>query len=66
MYSAMPSVSATNHSLAESSRTDVGLAIEELSISGAPPGHGHGDMQGDEDYDDGRVPFGQNVEHACR
>ena len=62
----MPSVSATSRSRAEGPRTDVGAAFEELSISGAMPAHGLADPHGDEDYDDGRIPFGQNVEHACR
>lgn len=67
MYSAIPSLSGTGHSHVEGARTEVGLAIEDLSIDAAAHHNGRAShQQGDDDYDEGQTPFGQNVEHACR
>lgn len=66
MYSAMPSLSNASRSHAEPARTEVGLAIEDLSIDGhlGPNGRGR-ESQGDDEFEEGQQPFGQNVEHAC-
>lgn len=67
LYSAMPSTTGADSLMHRSIPTDVGLAIEDLSMYDPVPHNGHGhDHNGDDEYEDLHQPLGLNVEHACR
>ena len=67
LYSAMPSTTGADSLMHRSIPTDVGLAIEDLSMYDPVPHNGHGhNHNGDDEYEDLHQPLGLNVEHACR
>ena len=66
LYSAIPSTIGDGGLSHHPIPTDLGLAMEDMSMYDTPPVNGRRDYNGDEEYDELRTPLGQNIEHACR
>lgn len=73
MYSAIPSGAQGTKTYGNTrGETDLGLAIEEMSLDGLTPNGARQNGNGyDDEYDPAadeyaRETFGQNIEHACR
>jgi hypothetical protein len=57
----MPSTNGADSIAHHSIPTDVGLAMQDMSMYDTPGASGR-----EEDYEELRTPLGQNIEHACR
>jgi len=63
----MPSTNGAGGLSHHSIPTDVGLAMEDMSMYDTPLANGRGrEHNRDEEYDELRTPLGQNIEHACK
>lgn len=69
MYSVVPVPSTTAgraHAGANGAVSDLGLAVEDMTLNGAVANGKNGNGYEDEYDEVSKEAFGQNVEHACR